>query len=445
MKKSVIFLLAAACILLIGLVVQAQTDCAVVVRQALLLVADTCEVTGRNEACYGFLRVDAEARDDVEAFSFEPGDIEDVAKIASLRTYPYDAETGQWGVSLLRLQANLPDLLPGANATFLMFGDTEIQDVPEDNQHPMQAFRLKTGITGTSCQEVPSDGLMIQTPHGVGHVDFTVNRVDVSLGSTMFLEAVPGDKMTLSTIEGSARVTLGGVTRVVLPGYRLEIPLDEDLNPIGSLGLPRPYILETVETLPIELLEEPVVLRLPGGAEMPPTEDAVACCDGTSTPGSGLRPTSTPSANVEADEDGRLGEMAGNSDNIFTGNCGNGQGVGVANGCDNGSSPASQSNPPPNSNAGGNSGGNSNTQPGSNSGNPPPNSNAGGNSGGNSNTQPGSNSDNAGNPPPNSNAGGNGGNNSNAQPAPNDPPPGNPPSNSNAGGNGNGNGNDGNG
>jgi hypothetical protein len=259
---------------------------------------------------------------------------------------------------------------------------------------------------------------MIQTPHGVGHVDLNVNRVDVSLGSTVFLQAVPGDKMTLSTIEGSARVTLGGVTRVVLPGFRIEIPLDEDLNPTGSLGLPRPYIMETVETLPIELLDEPVGLRLPGGAEMPPTEDAVACCDGASTPGSGLRPTSTPSANVEADEDGRLGEMAGNSDNVFTGNCGNGQGVGVANGCDNGSSPASQ-------------------------GNPPPNSNAGGNSGGNSNTQPGSNSDNAGNPPPNSNAGGNGGNNSNAQPAPNDPPPGNPPPNSNAGGNGNGNGGNG--
>ncbi|MCL4248431.1 MAG: hypothetical protein KJ065_09835 [Anaerolineae bacterium] len=443
MRKSVIFLLAAGCILLIGLVVQAQTDCAVVVRQALLLVADTCEVTGRNEACYGFLRVDAEARDDVEAFSFEPGDIEDVAKIASLRTYPYDAETGQWGVSLVRLQANLPDLLPGANATFLMFGDAEIRDIPRDNLRPMQAFRLKTGITGTSCQEVPSDGVMIQTPHGVGHVDFNVNRVDVSLGSTLFLQAVPGDKMTLSTIEGSARVTLGGVTRVVLPGFRIEIPLDEDLNPIGSLGLPRPYIMETVETLPIELLDEPVVLRLPGGAEMPPTEDTVACCDGASTPGSGLRPTSTPSANVEADEDGRLGEMAGNSDNVFTGNCGSGQGVGVANGCNDSSTSSSQGNPPPNSNAGGNSGGNSNTQPGSNSdnaGNPPPNSNAGGNSGGSSNAQPGSNSDNAGNPPPNSNAGGNDANNSDAQSAPNDPPPGNPPPNSNAGGNGNGNG-----
>ncbi|MCA9903544.1 MAG: hypothetical protein KC547_06785 [Anaerolineae bacterium] len=379
-------------------------------QQALLLVDDTCDVTGRNEACYGFLRVDAEARANAETFSFEPGDIEDVAKFASLRTYPYDAETGEWGVSLIRLQANLPDLLPGANATFLMFGDAEIQDVPGQNLRPMQAVRLRTGITGTSCQEVTSDGLLIQTPHGVGHVDFNINRVDVSLGSTVFLQAVPGDKMTLSTIDGSAHVTLGDITRVVLPGFRIEIPLDEDLNPIGSLGLPRPYIMETIETLPQDLLPDPVIVRLPGGAEPPPSageedpsDSPIQCCDETSTPGSDLiRPTSTPSANVQADDDGRLGDMAGNSDNVFTGNCGNGQGVGVANGCNNSSTTSSsEDNSPPNSNAGGNS---------DNAGNPPPNSNAGGNSGGNSNAnaQSDSNSGNAGNPPPNSNAGGNG-------------------------------------
>jgi hypothetical protein len=33
-----------------------------------------------------------------------------------------------WGVSLMRLQANLPDSLPGQNATFLLFGDVQIEN-----------------------------------------------------------------------------------------------------------------------------------------------------------------------------------------------------------------------------------------------------------------------------------------------------------------------------
>ena len=39
-----------------------------------------------------------------------------------------NASTGAWGVALMRIQANLPDTLPGQNVTMLIFGDVQIQN-----------------------------------------------------------------------------------------------------------------------------------------------------------------------------------------------------------------------------------------------------------------------------------------------------------------------------
>jgi len=39
--------------------------------------------------------------------------------------------TGEWGIALLRVQANLPDTAPGQNVTVLMFGDAEIIDASQ--------------------------------------------------------------------------------------------------------------------------------------------------------------------------------------------------------------------------------------------------------------------------------------------------------------------------
>lgn len=106
--------------------------CAAIVQQALAAVEDACAATGRNEACYGNVSVQATPRDGVENLVFEQqGDLVSVADLDVLRLRALDPETDTWGIALMKLQANLPDTLPGQNVTFLLFGDVEIENAVE--------------------------------------------------------------------------------------------------------------------------------------------------------------------------------------------------------------------------------------------------------------------------------------------------------------------------
>ncbi len=91
---------------------------------------------------------------------------------------------------------------------------------------PMQAFTFQTGITGLRCQGAPQDGILVQTPARMGQIHLRANEVDIRLGSTAFLRAVPGQMMTVDVIEGQGEVEVSGRTVIVPAGTRAEIPLN---------------------------------------------------------------------------------------------------------------------------------------------------------------------------------------------------------------------------
>jgi len=108
--------------------------CPVIVRTALAATDAACADTGRNQACYGNINLQAEPQPGIADFSFtEPGDLVDVAGVQTLTLSPLVQEENTWGVALMKLQANLPDTLPGQNVTFLLFGDVEIQNAVTSN------------------------------------------------------------------------------------------------------------------------------------------------------------------------------------------------------------------------------------------------------------------------------------------------------------------------
>jgi hypothetical protein len=121
------------------------TQCADIVTDALAAVQDACAATGRNQACYGNVSIDAAPREGVEELRFEQqGDLANVADLQTLRLRGLDAATNEWGVALMQLQANLPDALPGQNVTFLLFGDVEIENAVTDPA----AITLEATATG---------------------------------------------------------------------------------------------------------------------------------------------------------------------------------------------------------------------------------------------------------------------------------------------------------
>lgn len=273
MVRVVVILL----VLLGASVVFAQGDtCSVIVEQALTAVQDSCTETARNQACYGNISLQATARDGVPAFTFEErGDRVDIADITSLQLSSFDETLGHWGIALLQVQANIPNTIPGQNVTFILFGNVEIEDAvqpDDDTLKPMQAFRLRTQLGSTTCENVPEDGILIQTPEGAGQINLRVNDVDIELGSTIYLTAQPEQNMTVYVVEGEATVSAEGTSVTVPAGNQTEVPLNDDLTPSGEPSEATPYDPIPLELLPLSLLPEAITLAPSGGAAASPTQ-----------------------------------------------------------------------------------------------------------------------------------------------------------------------------
>lgn len=246
--------------------------CPFIVETALQAADEFCTGTGRNQICYGNVLLDATAQEQA-TFSFERiGDITDVLNLASLRVAPMNEETGEWGVAIARLQANLPDTLPGQNVTFIIFGDVELvnQVTPEQVESgeftPMQSFYLTTGIGDARCREAPESGLLVQTPRGVGEVSFVLNEVEISMGSTVLFQAATSHNLDVTVLEGSAALRTRRDTSVypVVAGMRFSMNITaDDWRIVPVPELPEPYELARLEALPLSLLDRPIEVRQP--------------------------------------------------------------------------------------------------------------------------------------------------------------------------------------
>lgn len=99
---------------------------------------------------------------------------------------------------------------------------------------PMQAFYLKPGIGAPQCAEVPTDGVIIQTPNGAGMVNLNVNGVDIALGSTAFLslsDTETGQMLGVTLLEGNSVVRSFNDDRILIPGSHTSVMLDADGTP----------------------------------------------------------------------------------------------------------------------------------------------------------------------------------------------------------------------
>ncbi len=129
-----------------------DTACQSIVQDALDLSDNYCTSTGRNQACYAHFSVDAQPQPDAGPFVFKrAGDIVDAAAISSLQVTPYNPAEESWGVAFMRLQANLPDALPGQNVAIVVFGDTEVQNVANSTA---QQDPPRVGVTIIGPSEV---------------------------------------------------------------------------------------------------------------------------------------------------------------------------------------------------------------------------------------------------------------------------------------------------
>jgi SH3 domain-containing protein len=178
-------------------------------------------------------------------------------------------EDGSW------LRVQLPDNQIGWVSAQLVTtnGDSSQLEVtgaseatPEPPLQPMQAFYFTTGIGDRPCAEAPDSGILIQTPQGAGKVTLTVNEVNISLGSTAYLQAQPGGQMSVSVVEGQAEVSAFTVARTVPAGARVGVPLDNNAQNPAASGPPgpvEPYDGAALQSLPVNVLPRIVTIAPP--------------------------------------------------------------------------------------------------------------------------------------------------------------------------------------
>ena len=126
--------------------------CSALVQEALDAVADLCDRTGSDELCYGNTTVSVTSVSDSDIVFSDPGDIISINQVQSVQTTALKVPD-EWGVSLMRIRANIPNTLPGQVVTFLLFGDIELE-----NAVPQQPT-LSASTTGNiNIRSGPSTG-----------------------------------------------------------------------------------------------------------------------------------------------------------------------------------------------------------------------------------------------------------------------------------------------
>lgn len=255
-----------ALILCVGTVAAQSRICPEIVVEALRSLQNNCESLPRNVACYGHISVEADFVDpDVPATFAQPSDVVDLANVRSIRTVPYQEQPLQWGIAVLKVQANIPQALPGQAVTLLLMGDVRIENDPAYADSPMQAIRVSTGFNDPECDLVPPSSLTIQAPQGLT-VDFVVNGAQISVSSTAVIridqQADQTARLSVTLMDGQAQSSSGTIPF----GYTVSAPLDASgsisgaLSPAGIVSAAELRTLQRLQLIPDEVMSYPLPL-----------------------------------------------------------------------------------------------------------------------------------------------------------------------------------------
>jgi len=226
------------------------------VNQALSQASTLCANLDRNNACYGNNNITANFRDPsipLDVFD-QPGEIVDIADLHSIETTPVDASESIWGVGLMRIQADLPNTLPGQSVLFLITGGQQVENgvEPED-----ELFLPETAVTVTTNTGANTD-LRPTYP-----ADTQVDRIASIPGGT----SLPADAITPDGqwVRVAYQNHPGWISRTLLQ--------DTDLSGLAEIGpddftrMQSFYIMAEVGSL--ECAEAPALVLVQGPQNTP--------------------------------------------------------------------------------------------------------------------------------------------------------------------------------
>ncbi|MFW5748295.1 MAG: SH3 domain-containing protein [Chloroflexota bacterium] len=139
---------------------QEQPDdptCPVVIDSVLTAIEQNCTDVSRNSACYGNNRVEVQFVSEQPPGTFDaPADQAALALLREIRTSPLDLARELWGVAVMNVQANVPDTLPGQAVTFILMGETTVENQAELDGAQPAADPIAVEITANTALNMRS-------------------------------------------------------------------------------------------------------------------------------------------------------------------------------------------------------------------------------------------------------------------------------------------------
>lgn len=123
-----------------------QTNvCATLVRDAFAQTGTNCGNLDRNSACYGFKTVTPSFIDsDDDALISEPGDRAELTELESLMTSAIKTSTSEYGITVLKPQANIHSSVDAASLVLVGEGQIESDVEPEVEFVPVEPIFVST-------------------------------------------------------------------------------------------------------------------------------------------------------------------------------------------------------------------------------------------------------------------------------------------------------------
>jgi hypothetical protein len=255
--------------------VERQVDpmeaCSTIVQRALTSLNLACASMERNSVCYGHNHVNATFTEPQARNSFtQPGDRAGIATLQTVQTSPFDPATGQWGLALMKLQVDAPQVLPGQALTFLLMGDVKLESDAAERPTQvvsMRVLRLQTGVDALQCEAVPTSSLVVQGPEGAV-TNFEINGAAFEIGSTVVFRTVTNEDRSQSRMGVwvlNGHLVADGV--LMSAGYKAVVDLDESGN-VDSSTWSVPLPMDEGDLASFGLLTEIPVSVLPASSDM---------------------------------------------------------------------------------------------------------------------------------------------------------------------------------
>ena len=211
---------------------QRNASCQALIERAIQSSDSFCGETGSNNVCYGNTTIRAELAPGVTQRFSERGDIIAVDNLRRLSAAPLDPANDEWGIAVFKVIANLPRSLPGETVTMVVFGNTTL----DNESGGLESFYFYSELGQISCEAVPSDGLMLNSPGGSGLL-INVNGTELTLKGNANLKAVKNGEMEVSLFSGSGRIVSNGQEQYFGAGQMVSVGLGGE-NGVQSISGP---------------------------------------------------------------------------------------------------------------------------------------------------------------------------------------------------------------